>query len=89
MQLRFCYVPRSQEMNAYMPDLDLHRDAKPLPERWEGLTELDCALAENRITEYRWKKAWADPWARRATCAVIGLFGLYAMFVVYTDLLAQ
>ena len=75
-------------MNAFMPDFDIHRDAKPLPENWEGLAELDRALAENRLTEYRWKKAWADPWARRGFWAIMGLFGLFAAFVVYTDLLS-
>lgn len=75
-------------MNAIMTDFDLKCGSEPLPERWEGLAELDRALAENRQTEYRWKKTWADPWARRATLAVLGLLGLFAMFVVYVDVIA-
>lgn len=29
---------------------------------WAGLAEIDQAISENRLTEYRFKKAWADPW---------------------------
>ncbi len=76
-------------MNAYMPNFDLDRDTQSFPPKWEGLTEFDRAFAENRLTEYRWKKAWADPWARRLTIAVLGMFCLYAGFVIYSDLLAK
>lgn len=69
-------------MNAIMTDFDFKRGSEPVPERWEGLAELDRALAENRLTEYRWKKAWADPWNRRITlailAAVITVFGFLA-----------
>lgn len=58
-------------MNAIMTDFDFKRGSEPVPDKWEGLAELDQALAENRLTEYRWKKAWADPWNRRITLGVL------------------
>jgi hypothetical protein len=58
-------------MNALMTDFDFKRGSEPVPDQWEGLAELDRALAENRLTEYRWKKAWADPWNRRITLGVL------------------
>ena len=58
-------------MNALMTDFDFKHGSEPVPQRWEGLSELDRALAEKRLTVYRWKKAWADPWSRRSTIAVI------------------
>lgn len=58
-------------MNAIMSDFEFKQGAEPAPQNWEGLTELDRALAENRLTEYRMKKAWADPWARYFTIGVL------------------
>lgn len=53
------------------------------PRNWEGLAELDRALAENRLTEYRIKKAWADPIERGMIIAivliVITVFGYLAV----------
>ena len=46
---------------------------------WKGFAEIDRAIAENRLIEYRWKKAWADPIGRRLGAFVIvciaGVFG--------------
>lgn len=39
--------------------------------KWEGLSEIDQAIRENRLMEYRIKKSWADPWARSLTIAVL------------------
>ena len=72
-------------MNAIMTDFDIMNGAKPVPEKWEGLTELDRAFAENRLTEYRLKKAWADPWSRRLGFAVLASFAVFAVFVVVND----
>ncbi|HEY9091519.1 hypothetical protein [Parasphingorhabdus sp.] len=33
-------------------------------QNWPGLSEVDKALAENRLTTYTWKKTQADPWGR-------------------------
>jgi hypothetical protein len=39
--------------------------------RWEGLSEIDQAIRDNRLMEYRIKKSWADPWGRRLTIGVL------------------
>lgn len=39
--------------------------------KWEGLSEIDQAIRENRLMEYRIKKSSADPWARSLTIAVL------------------
>ena len=44
-------------MNAIMTDFDFKRGSEPVPEKWEGLAEIDRALAENCLTEYRISKA--------------------------------
>ena len=54
-----------------MTDMGKNRDEVAASGKWEGLAELDRALAENRLTEYRIKKAWADPLERRLTVAVV------------------
>ena len=72
-------------MIAIMTDFDIKHGAEPVPEKWEGFAELDRALAENRLTEYRAKKAWADPWSRRLGFAVLALFAAFAAFVVVND----
>ena len=73
-------------MNAIMTDFDFKHGSEPIPQKWEGLAELDRALAENRLTEYRWKKAWADPWGRTLGIAVITLFIGFGIFVIINDL---
>ena len=74
-------------MNAIMTDFDRHRTGQPLPGDWEGFSEIDQAIRENRLTEYRWKKTWADPWGRRLGILVMALFALFAGFVIYWDVL--
>ena len=54
---------------------------------WRGFAEIDRAIAENRLTEYRWKKAWADPWSRRITIVVLGLLLAFCTYVVIYDVL--
>lgn len=66
-------------MNAIMTEFDFKNGSEPVPQKWEGLAELDRALAENRLTEYRIKKAWADPISRRLTIGVLILIvGVFA-----------
>jgi hypothetical protein len=74
-------------MNAIMTDFDFKRGSEPVPQKWEGLAELDRALAENRLTEYRIKKIWADPWARALGIVVICLFVAFGVFVVINDVI--
>ncbi len=74
-------------MNAIMskihPDFADDHDSR----QWEGFSEIDQAIRENRLTEYRWKKTWADPWARRLGIFVLTLFAIFAGFVIYWDVL--
>ena len=61
-------------MNAIMTDFDRHRTGEPHPGNWEGFSEIDQAIRENRLMEYRIKKSWADPWGRKLT--------IWACFVI-------
>ncbi len=56
-------------------------------DQWKGLAEIDQAIHENRLTEYRVKKAWADPWTRFAGLLVAILFIAFLGFVIWQDLL--
>lgn len=68
-------------MNAIMTDFDFKRGSEPVPENWEGFAELDRALAENRLTEYRIRKAWADPLNRRITICVLTVIACVFTFL--------
>jgi len=68
-------------MNAIMTDFDFKYGIEPVPQKWEGLAELDRAMAENRLTEYRVKKPWADPWNRRITSGVLMLIARVFAFL--------
>lgn len=58
-------------MNAIMSNFNIDTGNRPASRDWEGLSELDQALRENRLMEYRIKKSWADPWGRKLTIAVV------------------
>jgi hypothetical protein len=55
--------------------------------QWKGLAEIDQAIHENRLTEYRVKKAWADPWIRFAGLLVAVVFMAFFCFVIWQDVL--
>ena len=55
-------------------------DDRNATEDWKGLKEIDRAIAENRLMEYRVKKTWADPWGR---AKLITVFALLAAFLIY------
>jgi len=74
-------------MNALMTHFDFDRAEPQRSGKWEGLAEIDQAIRENRLTEYRWKKTWADPWARRLGILLLTLFVIFAGFVIYWDVL--
>jgi hypothetical protein len=43
-------------------------DAFQQPEKaFAGFSEIDQAIRDNRLMEYRIKKSWADPWGRKLT----------------------
>jgi hypothetical protein len=54
---------------------------------WQGLREIDRAIAENRLTAYTWKKAWADPWGRLKLIAIACVLVAFAVFVFVYDVL--
>ena len=43
-----------------------------------GFAEVDEAIRENRLMEYRFRKSWADPWGRKLTIA--GVLVIVAVF---------
>ena len=56
---------------------------------WPGLSEIDKALHENRLTAYTWKKTWADPWGRLKLITIfIGLIAFTIFVAVYDGLIA-
>lgn len=65
-------------MNAIMTQFDFERSDPQRSQRWEGLSEIDQAIRENRLTEYRIRKSWADPLARKLT--IVGLLVILAVF---------
>ena len=76
-------------MNALMPDFEIHNRSKRASNDWEGFAESDRAIAENRLTEYRWKKAWADPWNRRLLILVGLVLIVFLAYVAVDDLLLR
>ena len=58
-------------MNAIMTNFDIENAQTRGSPKWEGLAEIDQAIRDNRLMEYRIKKSWADPWGRRLTIAVV------------------
>jgi hypothetical protein len=58
-------------MNAIMTNFDIESTEARGTRKWEGLSEIDQAIRDNRLMEYRIKKSWTDPWARSLTIAVI------------------
>lgn len=58
-------------MNAVMTNFDIDTSEAQRSRKWEGLSELDQAIRDNRLVEYKIKKSWADPWGRKLTIAVL------------------
>ena len=48
---------------------------------WEGLSEIDQAIRDNRLMEYRIKKSWADPWGRKLTISGVIVIGAVFAFL--------
>lgn len=74
-------------MNALMTHYNLERAEPHCPQQWEGLSEIDQAIRENRLTEYRLKKAWLDPINRWVTLFVVLILLVFAAFVVVNDVI--
>ena len=70
-----------------MTNFDLESAETRQTRNWEGLSEIDQAIHDNRLMEYRTKKSWADPWGRKLTIAVFLILTIFASFVLYWDVL--
>jgi len=70
-----------------MPKFDFNSAEAHGTRKWEGLSEIDQAIRENRLTEYRFRKAWADPWARGLSILVLAVLVFFVGFVIYWDVL--
>ena len=66
-------------MTKQRPDQDEHQ--------CEGFKEVDRAIAENRLTSYSWKKAWADPWGRIKLIAILVSLAAFVAFVIVNDVI--
>jgi len=73
-------------MNAMMTKLDIESSKTDRTPKWEGLSEIDQAIRDNRLTEYRIKKAWADPWSRRLTVGVTVVIAVGFSYLIGTSL---
>tara|TARA_A100001391_G_scaffold188617_1_gene159319 strand:- start:15429 stop:15659 length:231 start_codon:yes stop_codon:yes gene_type:complete len=73
-------------MNALMNDFDIKNASETTPQRWDGFSEIDEAIRENRLTEYRLRKSWADPWSRRLTIGVLIVIAAGFAFLAGTSL---
>jgi hypothetical protein len=64
-------------MNALMTDFDMNKATEVPPQRWDGFAEIDQAIREDRLMEYRLRKSWADPWGRKLTifCVTVIFLG--------------
>lgn len=54
-----------------MTDNQAERAHRRSDQAFAGFAEIDEAIRDNRLMEYRIKKSWADPWARSLTIAVL------------------
>jgi hypothetical protein len=71
-------------MNAIMTNFDNESSKARETRNWDGLSEIDQAIRDNRMMEYRVKKAWADPWSRRLTVGVIVVIAVGFSYLVGT-----
>lgn len=61
-----------------MTNFDIDAEKARETRKWDGLSEIDQAICENRLMEYRVKKSWADPWGRKLT--ILGVSLIVAAF---------
>lgn len=66
---------------------DKTEDAIKKPDRtFAGFSEIDRAIRNNRLMEYRIKKSWADPWGRMLTLGVIVVIVVGFSYLIGTSL---
>ena len=73
-------------MNALMNDFDIKNATGASSQRWEAISEIDQAIRDNRLLEYRLRKSWADPWSRRLTIGVLVVITTGFAFLAGTSL---
>lgn len=64
------------------PETSADRGNTNTDRQWPGFSEIDQAISENRLTEYRLRKSWSDPLARRLGIAIFLMFIGFAVFVI-------
>ena len=81
----FHFVPRAflvcsldLRVGATMTDNQTEEAIRKPEIGFAGLSEIDQAIRENRLMEYRIKKSWADPWGRKLT--IVGGSLIVAVF---------
>jgi hypothetical protein len=72
-------------MNAMMTKFDIEAEKAHETRKWDGLSEIDQAIRDNRRMEYRIKKAWADPWSRKLTIGVTVVIAVGFSYLVGTS----
>jgi hypothetical protein len=73
-------------MSAIMTNFDMESPKAHETRKWDGLCEIDQAIRDNRLMEYRIKKSWADPWSRRLTVGAILVITVGFSYLVGTSL---
>lgn len=67
------------------PETFEDREPNDAGRQWSGFAEIDHAIVEDRLTEYRFKKAWADPWSRCLFFLVGAVVFAFLVFVVVQE----
>lgn len=61
------------------------REPNDTGRQWTGFAEIDQAIAEDRLTEYRLKKAWADPLSRMGIIVACLVIIAFCIFVAVSE----
>lgn len=61
------------------------REPSDTGRQWSGFAEIDQAIAEDRLTEYRLKKAWADPLSRLGIIVACLVIIAFCIFVAVSE----
>lgn len=68
------------------PDTLEERELGGMDRKWSGFAEVDQAISDNRLTEYRLRKSWRDPLARRLGILIAIMFACFVAFVIVQEL---
>ncbi len=70
------------------PEIFEDREQSSAGRQWSGFAEIDQAIADNRLTEYRLKKAWADPLSRMGIIIACLVIVAFCIFVAVSEFAA-